>query len=68
VRNGAVEFNPEILRTDEFLTTKDVFNYVNLAKEKCSIDLEEGSLAFTYCQVPVIYQESVKFCYKSIFN
>ena len=39
VRNGAVEFNPEILRTDEFLTTKDVFNYINLAKEKCRVDL-----------------------------
>ncbi|MDA9026841.1 hypothetical protein N9H82_05285 [Flavobacteriaceae bacterium] len=58
VRNGAVEFNPEILRTEEFLTTKDVFNYINLAKEKCHVDLEVNSLAFTYCQVPVIYQKA----------
>ena len=58
VRKGAVEFNPEILRTEEFLSTKEVFNYVNLAKEKCSIDLEIDSLAFTYCQVPVIYQKA----------
>ena len=58
VRNGAVEFNPEILRADEFLTTKEVFNYINLAKEKCRIDLEVGSLGFTYCQVPVIYQKA----------
>ena len=58
VRNGAVEFNPEILRSDEFLTTKEVFNYINLAKEKCRIDLEVGSLGFTYCQVPVIYQKA----------
>ena len=58
VRNGTVEFNPEILRTEEFLTTKDVFNYINLAKEKCHVDLEVDSLAFTYCQVPVIYQKA----------
>ena len=58
MRNGAVEFNPEILRADEFLTTKEVFNYINLAKEKCRIDLEVGSLGFTYCQVPVIYQKA----------
>jgi hypothetical protein len=35
-----------------------VFNYINLAKEKCHVDLEVDSLAFTYCQVPVIYQKA----------
>ena len=58
VCKGAVQFNPEILRTDEFLKSNDVFNYINLAKEKCSIDLKEDSLAFTYCQVPVIYKKA----------
>ena len=58
VRHGAVEFNPEILRMEEFLTTKEVFNYINLAKEKCHVDLDVDSLAFTYCQVPVIYQKA----------
>ena len=47
VRHGVVEFNPVILRIEEFLTTKDVFNFINLAKEKCRIDLDAGSLAFT---------------------
>ena len=64
VCKGAVQFNPEILRTDEFLKSKDVFNYVNLAKEKCSIDLEKDSLAFTYCQVPVIYKKASNFAIK----
>ena len=64
VRNGAVEFNPEILRADEFLTTKEVFNYINLAKEKCRVDLEVGSLGFTYCQVPVIYQKATQAAIK----
>ena len=64
VCKGAVQFNPEILRTDEFLKSKDVFNYVNLAKEKCSMDLEEDSLAFTYCQVPVIYKKASNFAIK----
>ena len=35
-----------------------MFNYVNLAKEKCHLDLEIDSLAFTYCQVPVVYQKA----------
>ena len=64
VRHGAVEFNPEILRSEEFLTTKEVFNYINLAKEKCCIDLEVGSLGFTYCQVPVIYQKATQAAIK----
>ena len=64
VCKGAVQFNPEILRKDEFLKSKDVFNYVNLAKEKCNIDLEEDSLAFTYCQVPVIYKKASNFAIK----
>jgi hypothetical protein len=64
VCKGVVQFNPEILRTDEFLKSKDVFNYVNLAKEKCSMDLEEDSLAFTYCQVPVIYKKASNFAIK----
>jgi hypothetical protein len=49
---------------EEFLSTKEVFNYVNLAKEKCSIDLEIDSLAFTYCQVPVIYQKASNLAIK----
>jgi hypothetical protein len=64
VCNGAVQFNPEILRTDEFLKFKDVFNYINLSEEKCCIDLEVDSLAFTYCQVPVIYKKASNFAIK----
>jgi hypothetical protein len=64
VCNGAVQFNPEILRTDEFLKFKDVFNYINLSEEKCCIDLEVDSLAFTYCQVPVIYKKASNLAIK----
>ena len=68
VRKGTVEFDPEMLRKEEFLTTKDVFNYVNLAKEKCVLDLEIDSLAFTYCQVPVIYQKASDSAIKVFLN
>ena len=57
-----------MLRKEEFLPTKDVFNYVNLAKEKCVLDLEIDSLAFTYCQVPVIYQKASDSAIKVFLN
>jgi len=58
VDKGALCFNPEILKNEEFLNKIQIFNYINLSKETCSISLEKNSLGFTYCQVPIIYQKS----------
>jgi len=58
VKNGVISFNPEILRNEEFLKDNETFKYVNLSKEKCLLDVEKGSLCFTYCQVPIIYSKS----------
>jgi len=58
VKNGLLGFKPTILRKEEFLEEPKVFNYVDVNQEKNSIELEKGSLAFTYCQIPVIYKIS----------
>ena len=58
VKNGVISFNPEMLRNEEFLKDNETFKYVNLSKEKCLLDVEKGSLCFTYCQVPIIYSKS----------
>ncbi|WP_298532216.1 hypothetical protein [uncultured Algibacter sp.] len=56
VKNGTMEFNPRLLQSKEFLTTPTVFNYTDVKGGEQSIELDSGSLGFTYCQVPIIYK------------
>lgn len=60
VKNGELIFNPSLLRTDEFLKTPKVFNYVDVQQHKKQIQLYRHELAFTYCQVPIVYSMSSK--------
>ncbi len=60
VRNGHLEFNPCLLRKEEFLKEKRTFNFINVHGQQEEIDLEAGSLGFTCCQVPVVYKMSEK--------
>ncbi len=56
VKKGRLHFEPNLLRKDEFLTEETVFKYLDINNEWKHIVLEQGSLSFTYCQVPVIYK------------
>ena len=58
VKDGKLFFNPCLLRKDEFLVAPKTFEYVDVSKEKHSIQLQKESLCFTYCQVPIIYEIS----------
>jgi len=58
VRQGCLEFMPVLLRHEEFLLQACQFDYMDVHGERRVLSLEEGSLAFTYCQVPVIYHLS----------
>lgn len=58
VRAGEIHFTPILLRGMEFLSSGGVFHYQDLDRKDRSLQLEKGSLAFTYCQVPVIYHSS----------
>ena len=64
VKDGKIIFNPRLLRVTEFVKTLKMFNYQTINKEEKSINLKEGSLCFTYCQVPIVYKntnnESIK--------
>ncbi|MDE3743793.1 hypothetical protein [Maribacter polysaccharolyticus] len=60
VTDGKIFFDPRLLRVEEFLKTPKVFTYFNKNNEVKEIQLEEGSLAFTYCQIPIIYKLSEK--------
>jgi hypothetical protein len=56
VRGGKIHFDPHLLRPAEFLTASDTFTYFDVAGIRRKLPLQAGMLAFTYCQVPVVYQ------------
>ena len=60
VENGILCFKPSLLRNQEFLKNSQEFEYIDLNNHKQSLSLNAGSLAFTYCQVPVVYTLSDK--------
>jgi hypothetical protein len=55
INNGEITFNPKLLQQSEFLKETANFDYIDLQREKHRIELSPSSLAFTYCQVPIIY-------------
>jgi len=55
VKNGQIIFNPCLLRASEFLKEPAVFKYVDIGQNEKDLQLYRFELAFTYCQVPVVY-------------
>ena len=60
VSQGKLNFRPSLLRQNEFIKAPKTFKYISVSKEEKEINLEVGSLCFTFCQVPVIYKLSDK--------
>ena len=58
VNDGKLQFQPTILDKNEFLTQSQEVVFINVEGSKNNILLEKNSLAFTYCQVPIIYTKS----------
>jgi hypothetical protein len=56
VNNGQIHFRPALLKRTDFLSAETDFGYYDLAGRARRLSLKAGSLAFTYCQVPVVYQ------------
>ena len=55
LQDGVLCFSPTLLRKSEFLKPVTEFSYVNIAGDMDSLELASGSLAFTICQVPIVY-------------
>ena len=68
VNDGKITFEPTVLRKSEFIDEKKPFKFVNLDNEITYMDLNANSLAFTVCQVPIIYNISDKEDIKIIAN
>jgi len=60
IKEGQITFDPVLLRKEEFLTQRTTFEYFNVNGESQRIELPTGSLAFTFCQTPIIYQNREK--------
>ena len=56
VEEGAVSFNPVILRREEFLEAPAIYRFYDLRGKARTLDVPAGALAFSFCQVPVIYR------------
>ena len=56
VRNGTVHFEPALLRAIEFSAQPRSFRYLDVKGEWQDIELPAATLAFTWCQVPVVYR------------
>ncbi len=55
VRGGRVSFRPRLLRRAELLTAPALFEPLDADGRRQRIELPAGALAFTLCQVPVVY-------------
>jgi hypothetical protein len=55
VSDGCIRFAPALLRDGELLGEAATFSYVDGSGASQSIELAPGDLAFTFCQVPVVY-------------
>jgi hypothetical protein len=58
VESGRITFNGGLLRRSEFLTSGGDFHYLSSGNKEILLPLEKESLAFTFCQTPVIYHIS----------
>ncbi|CAM3682374.1 hypothetical protein VA7868_04237 [Vibrio aerogenes CECT 7868] len=56
VNSGRISVSPTLLKASEFLSHSSLFTCLNLSGEQQSYVLQAGQLAFTFCQVPFIYQ------------
>ena len=56
ISNGRLHFQPLLLRRREFFESETEFTYFDLLGDEKKLEIPPGSLAFTLCQVPVVYR------------
>lgn len=56
VEEGVLGFRPLLLRPCEFLSEPRDFRFYDVGGQGRMVRLKAGSLAFTFCQVPVVYE------------
>ena len=68
VWDGKIHFEPIFLKNEEFLKKEEHFNYYDVSNQRQTLIISPESLAFTYCQVPIIYkvakEKQIKISYQ----
>jgi hypothetical protein len=54
VENGELAFVPQLICRTEFLAEPNTFHYWDVQGNPRTLNLEPGTVGFTYCQVPVV--------------
>ena len=57
IEAGTIAFDPFLLAEREFLRRPAKFEFLDVSGCKSSISIPKGSLAFTFCQVPIVYRQ-----------
>ena len=57
VEAGNIVFDPVLLRTEEFVEARTLLHYFDPSGQPCTVSVDAGQLAYTYCQVPVVLQQ-----------
>ena len=60
VHGGRISFRPLLLRKSEFLREPAELSTFDLDGNALTVPLAEGTLGFTYCQVPIVLHQSDK--------
>ena len=56
--DGKIRFSGDLLKKSEFSTIPETFHYYDVFGEYKRIMLKKACLAFTLCQVPIIYHQA----------
>jgi hypothetical protein len=56
IKEGQVSFVPSLLQSCEFIQESKSFRYLDVNEQWKEIDVSAMGLAFTWCQVPIVYQ------------
>ncbi|MCX6209138.1 MAG: hypothetical protein NTZ59_06430 [Bacteroidetes bacterium] len=67
-QDGKLIFKPTILSSNEFLQNEQKVTFIDVLANNFTLTLPANSLAFTICQVPIIYKKDSKLQIEVFFN
>jgi hypothetical protein len=57
VREGCIHFAPRLIARSELLDAATSAQFLDVEDEETAVELPPGTLAFSYCGVPIVYRE-----------
>nr|NIU24719.1 hypothetical protein [candidate division KSB1 bacterium] len=68
VQDGILDFAPTLLQLEELTADSVEFTYIDLTGSEQKLSLPANSLAFTFCQVPIVYTLADKAQIEVVFE